>query len=134
MFTRIAKVMLVLSVIAVVILSICVGIDKEGFGWFLLTFMVGFLVLTMFGMFIELANNVMDIKVYLERKAYSTVSNTVNTNSNQMSTDDLMNKLTNTKKLSEEQTVNKNTTWNCKRCGIKNESIALFCSNCGQWK
>lgn len=69
MFTRMAKGLLWLLVLAIVILAFVVAIKLDaGFWGFIVTLIFGAVAISSFGMLVELANNVMDIKTILSKQ------------------------------------------------------------------
>ena len=68
-FTRLAKGILIFFMVIIVIGSIVIGVAVAdmvdggmGFIFFLLALAVGMLLISIFGMFVELCNNILDIK------------------------------------------------------------------------
>lgn len=69
MFTRMAKGLLWLMVLAIVIMAFVVAIKLDaGFWGFVATLIFGAVAISSFGMFVEIANNVMDIKNTLNKQ------------------------------------------------------------------
>ena len=67
MFTRMAKGFLWILVVAVVISSIALPVVLESGVWFFIALGGGLIILRSFGMFIELCNNILDIKQAIKR-------------------------------------------------------------------
>lgn len=69
MFTRMAKFVLGILMLVVVIMAFVVAIGMDaGFWGFVLTLLLGSVLLCSFGILVELANNVMDIKQILSKQ------------------------------------------------------------------
>ena len=69
MFTRKAKFVLGILMLVVVIMAFVVAIGMDaGFWGFVLTLLLGSVLLCSFGILVELANNVMDIKQILSKQ------------------------------------------------------------------
>ncbi len=80
----------------------------------------------MFGMFIELCNNIAEIE-----KNVRTFKNSNNTAS-------INNSNNTTATISKLQAINANGVledfWFCKACGEKNDRLGSYCQNCGRYK
>ena len=69
MFTRMAKFVLGILMLVVVIMAFVVAFGMDaGFWGFVLTLLLGSVLLCSFGILVELANNVMDIKQILSKQ------------------------------------------------------------------
>ena len=117
MFTTIGKVFLVVLSIVVVITSIMIGADAgAGYGW--LTLLAGILVLLIFGMWVELCDNVKNIKGLLKILANNSYGNGAPGGILQSSTE---NSITNS---------SYDSGWTCSYCGTKNSSNSDKCCDC----
>lgn len=176
MYTRFAKVVLkiltVLGVIAAMIIARVAGDNASGVHNAVLSGLVSFvlaligigLFLLFFGMFVELANNVMDIKIYLKGQDCSREGSGINWNTfreeaasqdgridwntfnlpknkpSQASQAEAVVEERVEKEVSEEHTKptykkpENETEWFCSACGVKNEPQALYCASCGNRK
>lgn len=119
MFTRLAKGLLWVLVVATAITALVVGGTDAGFLGFLGVLLLGALVLLFLGMFVELANNVMDIKQLLEKIDYST---------QQIGTD----YQTDTQ-FSAGMAQTSMGTWYCRKCGTQNSGNEARCTGCGAY-
>lgn len=148
MFTRIAKVFLWILSIAVVISAFAVSSVLEDSIWFFVILGAGFILLMFFGMFVELCNNVLDIKKMFAKDNYNSYStyNTVTPNNaigysyNTAMPNNTINYSTGgmleqaAKEVSEEKMNESQDGWFCRQCGTKNKALATFCSGCGKTK
>lgn len=118
MFTRMSKVMLWIAGIGIVIGGfVAMGNDEEGIGWAI--WVIGFVALWALGVFIELINNVLDIKNILSNMS---LGNSYASNSSSSTPKNSYN------------TTPIYTNWCCTGCGTTNVPEADFCSYCGKPK
>ena len=111
MFTRMSKVLLWIMVVAVVIASFGVGAEEEGVG--IAIFFGGLIVLIFFGIFVELANNVLDIKNYIAKGG--------------LNIGDVSSQAVNTQPITTYE-----PTWSCRKCGTINKTTSARCEECGE--
>ena len=112
MFTRLADALLKLCVVAVLLLAIYVGTEADNFFAFVVALLGGLLILSIFGIFVELANNVLDIKKHLEKNGVGKVNTYPQTQA--------------------VQPMQANDGWYCNACGSKNTLDSSYCYGCGQ--
>jgi len=121
MFTRIAKGLLGMLMIAVLFLAIIITVVTDGgFLIFIAVLLVGGIFLLSFGMFVELANNIMDIKQILT-KTYKFNNNLVDTVT-----------YSNETPIKPQGQVIIDNKWVCNECGTKNELDTTWCIFCGK--
>lgn len=87
----------------------------------------GLVVLIFFGVYAELANNVLDIKRILEKNGYNP-SNSTSGKTASIYTAAKMDTVSQTAQKKEQGTEG----WFCSNCGYKNDTNAVFCMNCGK--
>lgn len=115
MFTRIAKGILIISSIAILLLAIIAAISTDGNGLvFFAIIILGGIFLFNFGIFVELANNVMDIKEFLVKDTSATMKH-LSKESN----------TTDTEMIPEDK-------WKCSKCGSLNQLDTTWCTFCGK--
>lgn len=148
MFTRFAKGFLWFLSIAVVIASIAVASILDDILWFFIILVGGFVTLMFFGMFVELCNNILDIKHYLLRGGFSNSNtssynnysvpasnNSYNAYSSNVYDNNFGNMLSQAAKVADvEKKAESQEGWFCRQCGTKNKMHATFCSGCGKTK
>ena len=134
MFTRMSKAMLWITGIAIVIGGL-VTIQYDGLG--LAIWIGGFILLWGIGTYVEMINNIMDIKGLLSKNALHVNTEVSNSDSRlsqvaqQISNSD--SKLSQVAQQTEMQKQD-NAGWFCRQCGQKNSSHSQFCSGCGKYK
>lgn len=112
MFTRIAKGILIFLMIIVVIFALLVATTTDaGFLGFLCVIIVGGIGLFFFGIYVELANNIMDIRESLVKDEKEGLHQHV---------------------VKEESVEIVDGKWICKKCGTKNELNTTWCTFCGK--
>lgn len=145
MFTRMSKGLLIFMEVVFVIASIVGGcaVGGEsgepiaGFLMFLFCLLLSFIILSSFGLFVELANNVLDIKEILEEqnKSYPIPNNSnVNNvpepktaiNEKRVSLADVAAKTEDERKQQQ--------GWFCSECGTRNPASLSICKACGKEK
>lgn len=146
MFTRMAKGVLtffeVVVVLAAIGLGLTFGIGLEngtvGFLIFLLTLVVGILLIFFFGLFVELCNNVMDIRETLKTGKPVDQSATRQTSGPTSKAQHFSNPEFDLSKIAAEYEKERETkkdieVWYCRFCGTANEDMsAQVCGNCGK--
>ena len=125
MFTRLSKGILIFMEVALVIGSIVggciIGGENGGLGFGLLMILVfllaSFIILCSLGLFVELANNILDIKRILEKQNM------------RISPYDLANTAAeaDAKRLERQE-------WFCSECGTRNPAGVTICKACGKGK
>lgn len=143
MFTRISKVVLWILLAGVVIAGfILLGIDV---GISLIVWGGGLVVIYGFGIFVELINNVLDIKNILKSmndNGYSMgapvqqVQEPVlsyNRNGSQNTRSESRMNLSAVAAASTTQS-NASSGWYCRECGTKNKTSSRICMGCGKYK
>lgn len=161
MYTRIAngllKVLTVLGVIAALIAGVAAGtatryddaisVGIVGIGVFILALIIIGILLLFFGMFVELANNILDIKICLDKwnssqgnkPSQASQATQVRQASQATRVEEVVEERVE-KEAPEEQTkpaqkkAKPKTEWFCSACGVKNEPQALYCTSCGKHK
>ena len=113
MFTRFSKVFLWIMVVGVVVVAICAAAAAEEAIVFFPVFLAGCVVLMFFGMFVEMCNNILDIKKILSKGGVVTKENTneVQSSQNFMRVD--------------------SGKWYCRKCGTENSGDETHCAGCG---
>lgn len=127
MFTRMSKVLLWIMVVAIVIGAFIVD-EEVGAEACLLVLIGGLLLVMMFGLFVELCNNVLDIK----KKMYYIDFSSIN-NSHPQTLSASSSKL----ERAAAQVAHTEETpvgWYCRACGEKNKYRAAVCVGCGKSK
>lgn len=118
MFTRIAKGMLFVLTIVILILAVIITVSTGGnFLVFMGVALFGGIFLFSFGIFVELANNIMDIKDILTKATNN--STTIVTSTDKVST------------ASKAQIIIEDA-WVCNKCGTKNSLNTTWCAFCGK--
>lgn len=133
MFTRMAKGVLIFFEVVVVLaaigLGLTFGIEEGGAGFliFLLVLAVGFLLIFFFGLFVELCNNVMDIRQAVKP---GEVSNGSSKSLRQHFASPEFNLSKIAAEYEKEQSVE---GWYCRFCGTKNtDKNSQICASCGK--
>lgn len=67
MFTRLSKILLILLTLAGIGGSIAIGLEFNQPGFIIIGLIVTFLILCIFGMFVEACNNLLDVKNMMKR-------------------------------------------------------------------
>ena len=143
MFTRISKVVLWILLAGVVIAGfILLGIDV---GISLIVWGGGLVVIYGFGIFVELINNVLDIKNILKSmndNGYSMGAQvqqvqepvlSYNRNGSQNTRSESRMNLSAVAAASTTQS-NASSGWYCRECGTKNKTSSRICMGCGKYK
>lgn len=147
MFARIAKGMLIFYFIVVVIawMALIGEKDTKVLGWIILG--AGLIFGFMMGLFVELVNNVLDIRINSEKilagiqssgqnnsllgsrsNSYPAGNSNINTSTPYTNTN-VSNSSANLSLLG-----NAGSTWTCKYCYNTNEAAYVFCTKCGEKK
>ena len=120
MFTRIAKGILVLLMIAVTAIALWIAFTTDaGLFGFLAALFIGSSLLISLGVLVELANNIMDIKVILVEASKKDFQKN---HKEEMSLDD----------AESEPTLIVDGKWVCRKCKTKNELSTAWCTFCGK--
>lgn len=141
MFTKIANGALGLGIAAGVIGSIFLGVNAGknsngfvGFIVFLLGCVVTLVASTGVGVIVEMANNILDCRNFLEsicQEKESGAKNNISKRESAPSYDLLkMHKEEHEKNTSNNQET-QNRYWNCPNCGEQNTAETRFCMHCG---
>ena len=133
-FTRLAKGILIFFMVVIVIGSIVIGVavaDAEdggtGFIFFLLALAVGLLLISIFGMFVELCNNILDIKKTLNTQELGYTGN--NTSGSLYASAPTQS--SNSKAVIPATPSEQNEgTWFCRYCGERNKASNKSCAYC----
>ena len=120
MFTRMSKAMLWITGIAIVIGGL-VTIQYDGLG--LAIWIGGFILLWGIGTYVEMINNIMDIKGLLSKNA-------LHVNTEVSNSDSRLSQVAQQTEMQKQD----NAGWFCRQCGQKNSSHSQFCSGCGKYK
>ena len=146
MFTRMARGVLIFFEVVIVLaaiglgLTFGIGLDDGGVGLliFLLALVVGLLLVFFFGLFVELCNNVMDIRETLKTGKPVDQSATHQTSGPTSKAQHFSNPEFNLSKIAAEYEKERETkkdieVWYCRFCGTANEDMsAQVCGNCGK--
>lgn len=137
MFTRMSKVVLWIAGIAVVIGGFIAGQQDGYLG--LSIWLIGIVALWGIGVFVELVNNVMDIKIMISKGALNNIQ--PNNNSKEVT---YQSTIDNSKKVEKPLLSNKGkdkvetkkieynaSAWKCSQCKTINNSQVNSCTNCG---
>lgn len=121
MFTRIAKGLLGILVVAVLFLAVIITVVADGgFLLFIGVLLFGGIFLFSYGMFVELTNNIMDIKEILA-KTYIANYDLIDTIASSNETPARIKKQ-----------IIIDDKWVCNKCGTKNQLDTTWCTFCGK--
>lgn len=141
MFARIAKGMLILYFIAVVIAwMVLIGErNTKVLGWIILG--AGLIFGFMMGLFVELVNNVLDIRINSEKILAGIQSSGQNnslsgsrSNSDPSGNSNINTSTPYTNTNVSNTSANVGSSWVCGYCGNTNDSSYVFCTKCGEKK
>lgn len=146
MFTRMAKVVLWIAGIAILITGLAVGSMADNFlatmSQILVIWAIGFVLLWVIGTYVEMINNIMDIKKLLSKSTLNNVQDGsyVNptyqdgsyVNPTYQAPKGASNAGLNLSQPAQQKEIQKTSAWFCGVCGMKNSSHQQYCVNCGK--
>ena len=143
MFTRLLQAYLILVIVVLAIVSLALAIKSGSLLVGVGIFVAGMIAVCLLGAFIEMINNIMDIKEMME-KLISIEQGTNRKLDNINKTERLStnNQVSGSSKVSTSTGVGldkaaasyKPSSWSCTNCGTRNNPEARFCKECGNSK
>lgn len=128
MFTRLAKGILGVLVVVIIIAAYFVGVAMNSGIGFIVALGIGTVILMFFGLFVELCNNILDIKNMVSKGA---INNTQQTYSNTTQGMVQPNMVYNTIPQANVER-DSSADWFCRYCGAKNKAHTGTCLDCGK--
>lgn len=146
MFTRISKGVLIAYFILVVFMGIYVesntGRYYKGYGIFIL--IIGLIFGYLFGLFVELINNVLDLKLSAKKIEIKLaeiqhgltgnnqgVSNITNMNTSNNNRNEMPDPFDSMQTIKNANVSSDFGEWNCRRCLRLNDASSIYCIQCG---
>lgn len=132
MFTRMAKVVLWIVGIAILLTGLAVGSMGNDFLGALAIWVASFVLLWIVGTYVEMINNIMDIKKLLSKGTLNNVQDGSYVNPTYQASKGASNAGLNLSQAAQQEEIQKTSVWFCEACGTKNSSHHKYCVNCGK--